>query len=174
MSPFQSPEYLSIQAFWQEPDYFEGEMSGFKVIARRNHAKAWCGYVGVPDTHALYGKHYDHRIPVSNRGQVSVSPHMSPIAMMLEAMAEDDGHIILSIFVDCHGGLTYANSGWPADDGLWYFGFDCSHAGDLSPQDVFLSFSGYSFTRDYSYTYRTLDYVKEQLAVLATKLESLA
>lgn len=34
-----------------------------------------------------------------------------------------------------HGGLTYASNHLPEakPDGLWWFGFDCAHAGDLVP-----------------------------------------
>lgn len=32
--------------------------------------------------------------------------------------------------IDCHGGLTYSDSGYPLDDGNWYIGFDTAHLGD--------------------------------------------
>lgn len=32
--------------------------------------------------------------------------------------------------IDVHGGLTYSEHD---DDGLWWVGFDCAHAGDLVP-----------------------------------------
>ncbi len=34
--------------------------------------------------------------------------------------------------VDVHGGLSFA--GELDDSGLWFFGFDCAHAGDYVPQ----------------------------------------
>ncbi len=63
-----------------------------------------------------------------------------------------------------HGGITY-------NDGK-KMGFDCSHAGDLSP---FMSShrSGFGFDGRYKETYRNMHFVKEQLRNLAAQLREL-
>lgn len=40
------------------------------------------------------------------------------------------------IDLDCHGGLTYSDFGYPLDDGNYYIGFDCSHCGDGKDLDA--------------------------------------
>lgn len=172
-SPYDTPQYHALMAFWGEPDYFETTLSGFKAIARRNWSKAWCGYVGVPDTHPLFGKDYHERIAVKDRGKLVVDK-VPPMKALVEALQPEDGKASLSCLINVHGGLTYANSEWPADDGLWYFGFDCSHYNDLSPKDVFQSFSGGIWQLSGDTTYRTLDYVKEEMQTLASALRSLS
>jgi hypothetical protein len=171
MSYYSSPQYQALKDFWNEPDYFEDIMSGFVVVARRNHSKAWCGYVGVPEAHALFGKDYDHRIAVPDRHAVAIGK-TSPITAFLEGMHDDDGMVSLSCLLNVHGGLTFAKSGYPKDDGLWYFGFDCSHYNDLTPQQVFQSFEG-GIWGPLSAPYRNLDYVKQELATMAAQMRTI-
>lgn len=91
-----------------EPDRADWRHAGLPCFAKRNQLGSWCGYAGVPPGHPFYGKHYD---------DVDVDVHV-------------------------HGGITYARScsgdlchepapGEPDD--VWWFGFDCSHAFDLTP-----------------------------------------
>ncbi|MCD8208504.1 MAG: hypothetical protein LUD72_11245 [Bacteroidales bacterium] len=68
-----------------------------------------CGYVGIPEMHPLYGRTYD------------------------------DVKYILSV----HGGITFnsdkRNFGtYPiaTQEELWWFGFDCAHAGDARDYDA--------------------------------------
>jgi hypothetical protein len=79
--------------------------TGLPCLAiRRSSLGVWCGYVGVPPGHALHGMDYD--IPD----------------------------------VRIHGGLTFADCADPRGghapeeiDDVWWFGFDCAHAGDVIP-----------------------------------------
>ena len=112
----------------------------------------WCGYVGVDKSHPFHGIHYN------------------------------DMHF------DCHGGLTYteecqgpvchvAKEG--ESDDVWWIGFDCAHAGDVSP-GLSAPPMPYSLTsrRDFSSihdgTYRDKDYVKEQVEHLCKQIEEAA
>jgi hypothetical protein len=173
MSPYDTPQYHALKSFWEEPDIFDEEMSGFKVVARRNRMKAWCGYVGVPATHPLFGKGYGDRVPVPDRGAVAVDK-AGPISLLIEAMQEDDGCVAIDVLFNVHGGITYSGDTWPVKDGLWYFGFDCSHCNDLTPQDVFFSYAGDIWRLEGERTYRSLDYVKTELASLAEQLEKMS
>lgn len=83
----------------------------------RNPRGALCGYVGVPPGSPWHGLHYDDpQLPSTN----------------------------------VHGGLTFSRSCRESDDpsegichvpepgrpdDVWWFGFDCAHAGDLMPAD---------------------------------------
>jgi len=173
MNPYETPQYEAIKEFWMEPDYFQDTMNGFKIMARRNWSKAWCGYAGVSEIHPLFGKGYDERIPVPDRGAVTIDK-VSLLTTVCEALHEDDGQVSLAALINVHGGITYAGDKWPADDGLWYFGFDCSHYNDLTPRNVFDSFSDGIWRFDTEAKYRTLDFVKAELETLTKVLENFA
>ena len=137
----------------------------------RNQFGAWCGYVGVDGNSCLYGEHYDD---LRNKfGQR----------------------------VDCHGGLTYADESGDADfesigigsinhipeSGesytLWWFGFDCSHLGDLYPLHMEYAMKEYfaiaedilgtGMNDDNGDKYRDMEYVKSHVTNLARQIHEI-
>jgi hypothetical protein len=79
--------------------------------------------------------------------------------------------------VDVHGGLTYANEDKETSE--WVFGFDCTHAGDFSPK---LALTMMKFVDDGAESmnwrtrtevYRTFEWVKKEVCVLARQLKML-
>jgi hypothetical protein len=73
--------------------------------------------------------------------------------------------------IHAHGGLTH--SGEDRDDkDTWWFGFDCSHGGDLSPNMlVHLIGNGHTYTPDKgSDVYRTWEYVEREVRELSAQL----
>lgn len=120
---------------WQsEPDRLAFECEGFQCFIKRvDQTGHLCGYVAVPPSHPWHGKALKARMPVADRGAVEV--HSGPIQTFLEAAHEDDGCVSLDVLVQVHGGLTYAENEPPRGEAsaLWWLGFDCAHAGDLSP-----------------------------------------
>lgn len=146
---------------WQtEPDRVEWAHAGLPCLALRNHHGNWCGYAAVPPGHPRHGTGYD------------------------------------DVEVDVHGGLTYAGPceglichvpkpGEPDD--VYWFGFDCCHAGDFSP-GMDTQIRGYGIRQDrprYDHakalaahdwtvdTYRTLDYVQAETNRLAEQLAAM-
>src|SRR5688572_11433893 len=108
---------------WQtEPDRVEFEHAGLPCLMSRHPTLGhWCGYVAVPPGHPMHGKEYD------------------------------------SVEVDVHGGLTYGSAcrghichvpkpGEP-DDVFW-FGFDCGHAGDYGPYHAKYVGKGHSWATE--------------------------
>ena len=69
-----------------------------------------------------------------------------------------------SLPIAVHGGLTYGEQQY--GDDKYMFGFDCNHYGDLSPLD--LNVFGYVCG-----TYRNIEYVKEQVKLLAKQLKAM-
>jgi hypothetical protein len=140
---------------WQdEPDRVDFVHAGFACMAlRRDTMGNWCGYVGVPREHPAYGKDYN------------------------------------DVDVEVHGGLTYANHcqapichvpepGMP-DDVFW-LGFDCAHAGDLSPAMEarmraynIPTLQGREFGA-FREVYRDLPYVRAEIESLAEQLRAIA
>lgn len=118
---------------------FIDEATGYPVALRRGPAGAWCGYIGVPADHALHGKGYSTRIAKPD-GWDTRSCDLDAIGVInvfcADAEEINTGFMPVDLCVRCHGGLTYADKGWWADDSraTWWFGFDCAHSGDLCPK----------------------------------------
>jgi hypothetical protein len=124
-----------------EPDRVEWRAHGLPcLMVRVSSHGAWCGYVAVPPGHPVHGQGLD-----------------------------GDVHHDLNV----HGGITYAEAcsgkvchvpepGEPDD--VWWLGFDCVHAWDLSPRGGLPRFE----------TYRDVPYVQEQVEGLARQLAEMA
>lgn len=136
---------------WQdEPDkvQFIDEATGMPCLAvRQAHSGHWCGYVGVHSEHPLRGRSYDDEAVYS---------------------------------LEVHGGITFAGGCSPGDeatsvchvpepgepDDVWWLGFDCMHAWDLSPAMA----ARYPDLQDAETRYKTLGFVRDECAHLASQL----
>jgi hypothetical protein len=113
----------------------------------------YCGYVGIPKTHPLYGKSYHDEMPpgfsmsedtpIGKRGVVSLFCGVNFDAPSLEN------------YFNVHGSLTFDGPGVGCvkdSEDLWWLGFDCNHAYDtpVRNNDV--------------YTARECEYLAKQLA----------
>jgi hypothetical protein len=135
-----------------EPDRVEwrdGRTGLTCLVLRHRKFGSWCAYVAVPPGHPLHGRDY---------GDADV----------------------LDIYA--HGGLTFAGPCMDDDrpkveqvchvpepgepDDVWWFGFDCNHAGDYAPGMVA---AGIEPWRD-DVVYRDLGYVQGQCELLAWHL----
>jgi len=146
-----------------EPDkvYWTDEITGFPCLAVRGPSGAWCGYVGIDNTHPIYGKGYD------------------------DAYNNEDE------WFDVHGGLTFADFTQKtksidtfichtkeemakviiqAPDLIWWFGFDCAHSGDLCPAYNKLR-NGENPEWRKNDIYRNLEYIKTEITKLAQQLQ---
>lgn len=139
---------------WQEePDRVEFKHAGLPcLMLRHDRTGNWCGYAAVPPGHPLHGEPYDNAD------------------------------------VRAHGGLTYSDKcrgdichvpapGEP--DNVWWFGFDCAHAGDFCPgmEATLLSIPAIVEMRATRYpnleryeVYRDVHYVRSQVERLAEQL----
>ena len=126
-----------------EPDFVEFAHAGFPCVLNRNNMGAWCGYVGVPSGHPWHSVDYD------------------------------------GIDAAVHGGVTWSEMhvpGLPADttwevDGvhevLWWVGFDCIHAGDVSLSDLHMEDIGLIRPHPDRGAYRTMQYARGAVESLA-------
>lgn len=155
------PDHPATVGPWSdEPDKAQwiDEATDLDCLAVRNWRGAWCGYVGVPPGHPLHGVGYDH--------------------------AEQRGDSF-----DVHGGLTFSDFCQEgAEDGpgichvpqpgrpakVWWLGFDCAHYMDLTPHDAADSELIGLHIGLREGTYRTLDYVRAEVASLARQLAEVA
>ena len=125
----------------------------------RNHNGAWCGYVGVPPGHAFHGKGYDE-VPYESADVHGGLTYAAPCA------GEE-------VAVQGHGVCHIPEPGRP--DNVWWFGFDCSHSGDLSPaltQIMVNHNMSPIFIRDEEY--RDRKYVEGHVTSLALQLSKVA
>ena len=132
-----------------EPDKIQWKdgKTGLPCLIVRGPSGALCGYVGVDESHPLHGKEYDVLLDVDVHGGLTYSAACSP--------GGDEAEDI------CH----LPDPGEP--DHVWWFGFDCAHAGDFCPQHG-------DYMRLGNQTYRDVSYVKHDVRSLAETLESLA
>jgi hypothetical protein len=125
-----------------EPDTLDFEAEGLPCAMRRNHHRVWCGYVGIGPEHPLFGLPTNHPLklpPVWFKGRRGLEG-TGPIDFFVHAMLSDGQPINeacpIAIALQVHGGVNFADDSLPQDEpdgGRWWFGFDCSHAGDYLP-----------------------------------------
>lgn len=126
--------------------------TGYDCMALRNHhAGSWCGYVGVPRGHALYGRSYSEG---ENSVEVTVNVHGG----VTFSNRCERGEGVMRI---CHDGKSHP----------WWFGFDTAHCFDYMPA-MFAKIPGLRSIKDCEY--RTLEYVCQEVKSLAAQLRALA
>lgn len=158
------PAHLPQGPWADEPDSDRFEHAGLQCIVHRQDLGHLCGYVQVPDGHPLHGKGYYDPVPESLRpllDEVMRGPvGKRSLVSILCANLENGGRI--DLLLDVHGGLTF--SGPLRDEVGHWFGFDCAHAGDLSPGLNSLIDDG---------EYRDIEYVRAECRRLAEQLSAM-
>ncbi len=128
---------------WTDPE------TELPCLAIRGPAGSWCGYVGVSNNHPAFEKDYDD-VDVKVHGGLTYADHCQT--------GQPENHAI------CH----VPEPGQP--DNVWWLGFDCAHAFDLMP--AFTAMLPTIGERPQA-EYRTLDYVRREVASLAHQLAML-
>lgn len=130
-------EKVAVVKKYEEPEknYIverEFECAGYKCVVVFRSIGHRCGYVGIPKNHPLYGEHYRDYLEVKKTDVEDRK--VSGIIPLICACLDEDERIRIEAYFQCHGGITYAgggkHSGYPIESDLWWFGFDCGHAGD--------------------------------------------
>lgn len=133
-----------------EPDQmlWIDQVTGYQCLVIRSEVTgALCGYVGVTESHPLFGKGYED---------------------CEDSLNQFDAHGGLTFAGTRNHDLDRAAKN--TDDlswcQFWWFGFDCSHSWDHLPR---LTFAG-----DGPDNYRTIEYVAAECGKLAASLKMLA
>jgi hypothetical protein len=110
---------------------------GFDCQIIRHRSGHWCGYVGVPESHPLYGKGYGEYIDTQDWMVEQRSNAFAPIPLLCHAGRGVTNQLPIDLALDVHGGITFSGVAyWPEAEGaLWYFGFDCAHCDSPAPDD---------------------------------------
>ena len=173
------------------------QTTGYACAIRRHPELGHlCGYVGVPPGHALHGWQYEDDVPL--REDFEKDGKYGAVDLVIYALsgARAHGTIPLGLALKAHGGVNWSDARLPDDRataGLWWFGFDCGHAGDFLPgvhatlkrihidQGTTRTFAerekhfglGAQMPWGEAVTYRTVEYVKTECATLALQLAQL-
>jgi hypothetical protein len=139
--------YKDIEGPWNhEPDHLEwiDEDTGLTcIILRHPELGHLCGYVVVPESNLLYGKDWM------------------------------DGEVC---GLDAHGGITFSKERYLLRDPTTkkhLIGFDCAHAGDLSPGNVAMLDQDIECRKhifDDEEEYRDIEYVQHECKNLAKQI----
>lgn len=144
-----------------EPDKVQwvDDATGLVCLAKRQPLLGhWCGYVGIDSGHPWHGKDYEIADVCGVHGGLTF------------ADACQEGPIASTV---CH--LPEPGQ----SDGLWWFGFDCSHHRDFSPSTAMLMklvpSAGSALGTMYpagAAQYRDLAYVRGECAKLAMQINA--
>jgi hypothetical protein len=124
-------------------------------MLRHDRYGHWCGYATVPPGHPLHGKSY-HEVDIRAHGGLNYAN-------------------------ECEGDVCHVPAPGEPDD-VWWFGFDCAHAGDFSPglEAELLSIPKIVEMRRHKYrdlirddVYRDMHYVRRQTERLAEQLSGI-
>ena len=116
--------------------------AGLRAVVLFVNDSHHCGYVALEKDHPLYGVSYGEKHPALRWDLLEgAQTGDRGVFSLLKASLRDEGDTTTSpdVFFDVHGSITYASEGddYPAKgDGLWWYGFDCAHAGDLTQRDL--------------------------------------
>lgn len=166
-----------------EPDKLQWETrSGLTGLLHRNSFGAWCGYVAIERNHPLFEVHYTQSTEVlrerMNERMEEEVGECPPFGVMIRAMFGGEMEPTPEIAFNVHGGITFASeSHIRKDDGsgiyledddreVWFFGFDCSHAGDLSPGMRKYHLIGDEVYRDMAYAAEQVESLAEQIKLI--------
>ena len=138
-----------------EPDKIQwrDEATGLPCLIVRGPIAVLCGYVGVSKGHRLYGKFYEE---LSEEDCVEIHNGLN---FGSKCQVGEDTHALV-----CH---TVEDG---EDDDVWWLGFDCGHSGDITPDRK--GGRKYDFSI-HGYTYKDVDYVKNEVKDLARQLKNL-
>lgn len=151
--------------------------AGLKAAVIFTRQKFRCGYVGVPKEHPLFELHYDSNSPYL--AELTGDEEIGSRGLLSVICGQQRMQSPVMVF-DVHGSLTFSDFWKPEgeeskelkelDDGLWYFGFDCAHAGDGQAPD--LDEHGDIVHSKWQWTnpVRSLEYVTQQCESLAAQI----
>lgn len=163
-----------------EKDYYKNGCHCIIVFTKNGVRN---GYIGIPKSNKMYGVRYDEKSPLLRRkdNHPFNGNYMGLFSFLLD---EDNQTLNPSMYFSAHCGFTFSDyidwdAGYNEKKDLWYFGFDCGHAGDKSDYQKAYEY-GLIGKKSLDYylqldtipneEHRTLEYVENCLNILADEL----
>jgi len=138
----------------------------------------WCGYVGVPKSHKLYGLDYQKPSKAlkslwEKRKRQKVNIKRLGLGVLTNILFGELKPSPENIF-DVHGGITFSGQHrvWKLDN-KWFFGFDTCHHGDLNLSLILSSRNPEEELKEwenFGHTYKTKEYVIRETEKLAYQI----
>jgi hypothetical protein len=157
----------------REPSFRLFRYRGLLCLIRRTMMLGHlCGYVSVDKDHPLRGKDYHDKIVADDLRGIKFNHNY--IGLFCTNGDELDAGIVpMDLFINVHCGLTFARDYAPEIDedlfpGLWWFGFDTAHSGDVAPFQMRMP--GLPTSRWKEDTYKDYHYVYNETCKLADQL----
>lgn len=140
---------------------------GLPAVILLTRGSFHCGYVGVPLAHPLYGMKYDTRIKRPEGFKDLLLGKRGSLDILIESF-HDDNTCGVGFLFDVHGGVTFSQKGEGSYGGFlsaeyWWFGYDCSHAGDQIKSQLKMSCYHDGIWRDEKYCIAECESLAAQL-----------
>lgn len=165
-------------SFIVESDFTHAGLRCVTLLLSMGHR---CGYVSISTEHPLHKVEYSQAIPGVSRADLEDVPIGK--RGIIPVFCCDGETISAELYFDVHGSVTYSggNKEYPvANTGLWWFGFDCGHSGDVKDIDAVREHFGVKaaqtarrFSMDCG-SVRSLKYVQDECRSLAEQLVKFA
>ena len=140
--------------------------AGLRAVVIMGDMGHRCGYVGVPAEHPLHGVGYSDKSPHLKLNPQRSTEKMSPVLVFCASGKDMDELNTPEYVFEVHGGITFAGKGaYPVGSDLWWFGYDCGHAGDAPAPGS--KMSKYIVEGD---VHRTLEYCVSECESLAKQI----
>jgi len=148
-----------------EPDLLVFRYRGRKIAIRRGGGGCWCGYVTVGPKHKDHGAHYGGlymAIDVHGGLTFAGKPHFTMLEHLDSKMTPRKRKKRIRKKIEKRYGFRKIRSLAVEEKGLWWFGFDCGHSCDLSPDQRYSYGDG---------IYRDVEYALKEAMHLADQFE---
>jgi hypothetical protein len=144
--------------------------AGLRAVVIMTDLGHRCGYVGIPKEHPLYGVSYNEQTPVLQPlNDETVIGKRGSISVLMAAVHGMENTNSPGMVFDVHGSLTFSGTGkgeYPVKSDLWWFGYDCGHAGDAPAPGSRMA----QFRSGMDEVHRTLEYCIGECESLALQL----
>jgi hypothetical protein len=147
--------------------------AGLRAVVLMTDLGHRCGYVGIGTDHPLFAVHYSEQHPSLKLNPERSTEKMSPMQLLLGACKGVENLNTPEYVFEVHGGITYSAYGdgqYPVESNLWWFGYDCGHAGDLPAPDSELGRIYAKSDMERDGVHRTLEYCVAECESLALQL----
>lgn len=125
-----------MKTFTIEKDWVTA--AGLRAVVLMGDMGHRCGYVGVDNDHPLFAIDYRETHPSLTLDTKRSTEKMSPLAVLCAAGKDASELNTPELVFEVHGCITYSGAGggkYPVESNLWWYGYDCAHAGDLPEPD---------------------------------------
>jgi hypothetical protein len=148
--------------------------SGLRAVVMLTKMGHRCGYVGIGTDHPLFGVAYNEQHPLLKLNMDRSVEKMGAMQMLCAAAKPVEELNTPEMVFEVHGGLTFSSYGsgtYPVESNLWWYGYDCAHAGDLPEPNSEMGrmYANMGFA-ERDGVIRTHDYCVAECESLATQL----